>query len=262
MDSNSQDGDSASDYVFLGITVSSFLLGIASSFILPLISTRPLLFGIFLGCLVHKWMGGVDKGEITDFKSAIGNAKLQGPAAAIIICTTMLTAIYSVTPDPEIAIKKPRDGEEVVILDPDTGLPSEIEAQAVGKAHGAKGRVPSDKDYDGIFSLFMDACIPKSVDGCRIKVKVVSAGDVPVGQARMCNQSRTPIEIPIFVNTIHADANGGEAVPLVLSNYKKQCSTRNTIFISRKDEKTYRLNLIDEKAGYYMPNIGVAQSRP
>ncbi len=250
----------ASEAVFLGITVFSFLMAIASSFVVPLLTTRPLLFGIFLGCLVHKWMGGVDKGEITDLKSAIGNIKLQGPAAAIIISTGMLSILYAATPDSRVEITKPKNDEKLVILNPSSGMPTMIEAVSVGKAQGLRDRVTSDKDYDGVFSLFMELCIPKSEDGCKISATIRSASDVPDGQARICSRWRTPIEIPILVNTIIADKKGGEAVPLILHNYRKQCATRNTIFVSPDDAKSYHLNLGEGEKGYYLPNIGVTTS--
>lgn len=82
------------DTFFLGSSAVFFFTAIIACFVPQLLVTRPFFFGMLASLLTHKLLGGVGEGEITDFKSAIGNVKISGPIAVLLGSMIAIQGIF------------------------------------------------------------------------------------------------------------------------------------------------------------------------
>lgn len=251
------DANARLDAFFLISSITFFATAVISCLVPQLMSARPLFFGMLISLITHKLLGGIGEGEVTDFKSAIGNIRVSGPIAVLFFTILSSQIVLSMSDKRPVARIKPGERELTIF--------SSEEAKGAAVSVSVNNDPPQlelKPKYDSLFMYFIQRCYLDKSSGCKTPMRfVVNDKIAKPGIAIICNGSISGVRVTI--SGMDAGSNSLDS-PMAVSLYAEpSCSyTKNTLLVSQEDalKANIRVNRKGEGEGFVSPYLG--QIRP
>jgi len=221
---------------------------------------RPFFFGMLASLLTHRLLGGVGKGEITDFKSAIGSIQVSGPIAVLFFSILATQAMFLAENLRPVAGTKPQDKELTIFSN------EEAQGAIVSLTINNTPRLNIKPRYSSLFKYFIDRCYLGKSSGCKTPVRFIANDSIAQpGTAIICEGSISGVKITISGRDTERK---GLVSPLAVSLFAEpSCSLeKNTLYISTADARTSNIKLDKSGTGdgFISPFLGQIKlpSRP
>lgn len=244
------------DLFFFGSSIASFTAAIISCFVPQLLVTRPFFFGMLASLLTHKLLGKLGDGEVTDFQSAIGNIKVTGPIAVLLISMVSIQTMFYLFERNRRFILDPSSNEIVVFRDKkgqgvDVRLKNSINNEDIYV-------IKQNEIASSLFGYFIERCYLDKTLGCKKEVEfVVNDMITSPGNAVVCKGNISGVRVIMSKKEVSDDGLGSPTPIKLYANPACDTSENLKIYISQEDARKAEIDLKNNKGeGFISPFLG------